>query len=78
MNARRTPRYVTVAPGPAPAATKDADYKADTLVHELTHQMMHFWLPYLPNWVVEGTAEYTENLPLNAGRSSPSGISAGP
>jgi hypothetical protein len=48
--------------------TKDADYKADTLVHELTHQMMHFWLPYLPNWVVEGTAEYTENLPLNAGR----------
>ena len=48
--------------------TKDADYKADTLVHELTHQMMHFWLHYLPNWVVEGTAEYTENLPLNAGR----------
>ena len=48
--------------------TKDADYKADTLVHELTHQMMHFWLHYLPNWVVEGTAEYTENLPLHAGR----------
>jgi hypothetical protein len=48
--------------------TKDADYRADTLVHELTHQMMHFWLPYLPKWVVEGTAEYTENLPLSTGR----------
>jgi hypothetical protein len=48
--------------------TKDADYKADVLVHELTHQMMHHWLRYLPNWIVEGTAEYTENLPLNAGR----------
>ena len=48
--------------------TKDADYRADTLVHELTHQMMHFWLNYLPQWVVEGTAEYTENLPLSTGR----------
>jgi hypothetical protein len=48
--------------------TKDADYRADTLVHELTHQMMHFWLGYLPQWVVEGTAEYVENLPLSAGR----------
>jgi hypothetical protein len=48
--------------------TKDADYRADTLVHELTHQMMHFWLHYLPQWVVEGTAEYTGNLPLSTGR----------
>jgi hypothetical protein len=48
--------------------TRDADYTADVFVHELTHQMMHRWLRHLPNWVVEGTAEYTENLPLNAGR----------
>ena len=48
--------------------TKDADFRSDTLVHELTHQMMHFWLPYLPRWVAEGTAEYTGNLPLNVGR----------
>ncbi len=48
--------------------SKDDDFNADTLVHELTHQMMHFWLPYLPNWVVEGTAEYTGNLPLKTGR----------
>jgi hypothetical protein len=57
--------------------TKDDDFKADTLVHELTHQMMHFWLPYLPNWVVEGTAEYTENLPLKAGRFRVSGAKGG-
>jgi hypothetical protein len=47
--------------------TKDADYRADTLVHELTHQMMHFWLDYHPQWVVEGTAEYTGNLPTQHG-----------
>lgn len=57
--------------------TKDSDFKADTLVHELTHQMMHYWLPYLPNWVVEGTAEYTENLPLKTGRFKVSGAKGG-
>lgn len=57
--------------------TKDSDFTADTLVHELTHQMMHFWLPYLPNWVVEGTAEYTGNLPLKTGRFKVSGAKGG-
>jgi len=38
------------------------------MVHELTHQMMHFWLGYLPQWVVEGTAEYTGTLPLHTGQ----------
>ncbi len=47
---------------------KDDDFDTSTLVHELTHQMMHFWLRYLPQWVVEGTAEYTGNLPLKTGR----------
>lgn len=47
---------------------KKADYRGDTLVHEVTHQMMHDFLPFLPNWVIEGTAEYTESLPYNAGR----------
>jgi hypothetical protein len=47
---------------------KDDDFDHSTLVHELTHQMMHFWLRYLPLWVVEGTAEYTSNLPLRSGR----------
>jgi len=47
------------------------DFDTHILVHELTHQMMHFWLPYLPQWVVEGTAEYTGNLPLKNGRFRP-------
>ncbi len=48
------------------------DFDTHVLVHELTHQLMHFWLPYLPQWVVEGTAEYTGNLPLKNGRFRPS------
>jgi hypothetical protein len=47
---------------------KDDDFRYDTLVHELTHQMMHFWLRALPQWVTEGTAEYTSNLPLRTGK----------
>jgi len=47
---------------------KKPDYRGDTLVHEVTHQMMHDSLPFLPIWVIEGTAEYTESLPYNAGR----------
>jgi len=47
---------------------KKADFKEETLVHEVTHQMMHEFLPFLPTWVIEGTAEYTESLPYNAGK----------
>jgi hypothetical protein len=47
---------------------KDEDFRYDTMVHELTHQMMHFWLNALPQWVTEGTAEYTSNLPLRTGK----------
>lgn len=46
---------------------KSSDYRSDTLVHELTHQMMHASLAILPQWVVEGTAEYTNILPLRLG-----------
>jgi hypothetical protein len=47
---------------------KDDDFKTHTMVHELTHQMMHSWLRLLPQWVVEGTAEYTGILPLKTGK----------
>jgi hypothetical protein len=47
---------------------KDDDFRYDTMVHELTHQMMHFWLRPLPQWVTEGSAEYTSNLPLRTGK----------
>ena len=46
---------------------KANDYRSDTLVHELTHQMMHAWLEILPQWVIEGTAEYTNAIPLRVG-----------
>jgi hypothetical protein len=47
---------------------KDDDFRYDTMVHELTHQMMHFSLRALPQWVAEGSAEYTSNLPLRTGK----------
>ncbi len=47
---------------------KNDDFETHTLVHELTHQMMHYWLRMLPQWVVEGTAEYTAMLPLRTGK----------
>ncbi len=46
---------------------KDDSFETHTMVHELTHQMMHFWHDLLPQWMVEGTAEYTGNLPLKTG-----------
>ncbi len=46
---------------------KTDEFETHTMVHELTHQMMHAWLSFLPQWIVEGTAEYTGNLPLRAG-----------
>lgn len=47
--------------------TKDENYNSDTLVHEITHQMMHDYLPYMPKWAIEGSAEYVEMLPYKAG-----------
>lgn len=46
---------------------KDDNYSADTLVHEITHQVMDSYLAFLPKWVIEGTAEYTECLPFKNG-----------
>jgi hypothetical protein len=46
---------------------KNENYRNDTLVHEITHQMMHDYLRFLPKWVIEGSAEYTEMIPFNAG-----------
>ena len=46
---------------------KDDKFSSDTLVHEITHQMMHDYLPFLPHWIAEGCAEYTNMLPYHAG-----------
>lgn len=37
-----------------------------TLIHEVTHQVMHSWMPRLPVWIIEGAAEYVQ-----AGRYAP-------
>jgi hypothetical protein len=50
------------------AYAKDENFETHTMVHELTHEMMHFWLGILPQWVIEGTAEYTGTLPLHTGQ----------
>jgi len=47
---------------------KDENYDGGTLIHEITHQVMDDYLTFLPVWVIEGTAEYTEMLPYNAGK----------
>jgi hypothetical protein len=44
-----------------------SEFSSGTLVHEITHQMMHDHLAFLPKWVIEGTAEYVEMLPYRAG-----------
>ncbi len=46
---------------------KDDSYSNGTLVHEITHQLMDEYLTFLPTWIIEGTAEYTEMLPYKAG-----------
>lgn len=52
---------------------KDEGFNHRTMVHELTHQMMHSRMAVLPQWMLEGTAEYTANLPLKNGRFRVSG-----
>lgn len=47
---------------------KNENFNNQTVIHEVTHQMMHDSLPFLPIWVREGTAEYTSSLPFQGGR----------
>lgn len=47
---------------------KDENYRNDTIIHEITHQLMHDYLSFLPLWVIEGAAEYTNMLPYKAGK----------
>lgn len=41
---------------------------SSTLIHEITHQVMHDWLPMMPLWVSEGLAEYLSAVPYQNGR----------
>ncbi len=40
----------------------------NTLIHEVTHQVMMRWLPLIPVWMGEGFAEITSAQPYEAGR----------
>ncbi len=39
-----------------------------TLIHEITHQVMHDWLPFIPVWFAEGMSEYISAVPYQNGR----------
>ena len=51
--------------------------KNDTLVHEVTHQVMDDYLSFLPTWIVEGTAELgsDKTLWLEANAREQNGVS---
>lgn len=54
---------------------KATDDDNATLIHEITHQMMNHWLPLIPTWYTEGSAEYTEILEYNpSGRFTLGGL----
>ena len=46
----------------------------ETLIHEITHQMMSRWLPRMPVWYSEGAAEYTGIADFVHGRFFLSGM----
>ena len=48
------------------------DYRKNLFVlkHEITHQLMHHWLPFLPQWLSEGFAEYIAAIPYRDGQYS--------
>jgi hypothetical protein len=51
--------------------SRSQDFEVKTLVHELTHMMMHNLLPVLPMWLAEGSAEYMESIPMRSGIFQP-------
>ncbi len=53
------------------------NYDSGTLVHEITHQVMHHWLDILPIWFVEGIAEYMAAVPYDDARFNFRGIHDG-
>ena len=46
----------------------DYQDKMYILRHEVSHQAMRDWLPFLPVWLSEGMAEYIAAVPYEAGR----------
>jgi len=63
---------ISDAPGAAGYYRKGA-VNNDTITHEITHQMMHECLPYMPVWLIEGLAEYTSTIEYKGGVVSVAG-----
>lgn len=53
---------------------RSAEYTTKTLIHELTHMMMDDVVQALPMWVIEGTGEYMELIPMRIGTFSPAAL----
>lgn len=49
----------------------DPSRQMGTLIHEMTHMMMHDVLELLPMWFIEGSAEYASCIPYEDGVFSP-------
>jgi hypothetical protein len=46
----------------------DTDKTNSTLKHEITHQVMHEMLRFMPVWMIEGFAEFVECMPYSKGK----------
>lgn len=58
---------ISERPGAGGAYYRKGEINNDTITHEITHQMMHEYVPYMPIWLAEGLAEYTSNIPYRGG-----------
>lgn len=58
---------ISDTPGANGAYYRRGEINNDTITHEITHQMMHEYLPYMPVWLIEGLAEYTSNIGYKGG-----------
>ncbi|NNE90594.1 MAG: hypothetical protein HKN23_03015 [Verrucomicrobiales bacterium] len=48
--------------------TMNRSSDTSTLIHEVTHQLLHDWLPLIPTWMAEGLAESVASVPYWNGR----------
>ncbi len=62
IEAKRPDPLVSINPAIG-EAVMPIEYRKGTLVHEITHMMMHDILQRLPIFIIEGTAEYVEYIP---------------
>lgn len=62
---------------PAGYRVVDPARQMGTIIHEMTHMMMHDVLDMLPMWFTEGSAEYTACIPCEGGTFVPPRVGEG-